>query len=502
MSGNKSKWLAVVALGAALWGAAPDMSFAKQRFVIDITSEPSSLDPHKQWNNDSYFVYRNIFDNLITRSDKGEIQPEIATSWKQVSDSVTEFQIRSDVKFHDGRPLTPEDVVFSVMRIIDAKFASPQRGQFNKIIKAEVSGPNLVRLTTDGPYPALLAQLVKLSIVPKHVVEAVGDAAFNLKPVGSGPYAFTEWTKGVAVSLKRHDAYWGRKGPFETAVFRAVRDGATRVANLQAGTADLVTMLDSDLARPLRNAPRAQALTALTERVAYVRLNTSKPPFDNPQVRQAVGLAMDRAGIVEGILGGFDKPLGQMLTPAHAGYAADLPAPGYDVKRAQALVKQAGAAAQAEIELATSPVFDQRVVQAIQQMLTEIGLKVKINMSDMASYLKRAQGGLDAVPQMSFGRWSCACQDADGVLFALLHSSSGWSGYRNPVTDKLLEDARQTLDVAQRNKAYREVSRIVIEQVPLIPLYQSAAIYGASKNLQWTPTPNESLFLNRMTWKP
>jgi len=359
-----------------------------------------------------------------------------------------------------------------------------------------------VRITTKNPYPALLAQLVKLSIVPKHVVEQVGDAAFNQKPVGSGPYAFVEWTKGVSVTLKSNQAYWGRKGPFETAVFRAVRDGSTRVANLQAGTADLITMLDSDLAKPLRNSARAQVLTALTERIAYVRLNTTKPPFDNKQVRQAVSLAMDRQGITEGILNGFDKPLGQMLTPSHQGYAADLPMPAYDVKRAQALVKQAGAAAQTEIELATSPVFDQRVVQAIQQMLTEIGLKVKINMSDMASYLKRAQGGIEAVPQMSFGRWSCACQDADGVLHALLHSSSGWSGYRNPITDKLLDDARQTLDVAKRNQAYREVSRIVLEEAPLIPLYQSAMLYGAAKNLQWTPTPNESLFLNRMSWKP
>jgi peptide/nickel transport system substrate-binding protein len=415
---------------------------------------------------------------------------------------VIEFQIRSDVVFHDGRKLTPEDVVFSVMRIIDPKFASPQRGQFNKITKAEVAGPNAVRLTTDGPYPALLAQLVKLSIVPRHAVEAMGDAAFNLKPVGSGPYAFVEWTKGVSVTLKRNDAYWGRKGPFETAVFRAVRDGSTRVANLQAGTADLATMLDSDLVKPLKSGQRVQVLSALTERVAYVRLNTTKAPLDNPQVRQAVSLAMDRAGITEGILGGFDKPLGQMLTPAHAGYATDLPMPPYDVKRAQALVKQAGAAAQVEIELATSPVFDQRVVQAIQQMLTEVGLKVKINMADMANYLKRAQGGIDVVPQMSFGRWSCACQDADGVLHALLHSSSGWSGFRDAKTDKLLDEARETLDVAKRNAAYRQVSQIVLEQAPLIPLYQSAMLYGAARNLQWTPTPNESLFLNRMTWKP
>ncbi len=477
------------------------MAQAKDRLTVDLVNEPSSLDPHVQWNPDSYFVYRNIFDNLLTRDDQGEITPQIATTWKQVSDTVTEFRIRTDVVFHDGQRLKPEDVVYSVQRIVDPKFASPQRGQFDSIVKAESVGADTVRLTTSKPYPALLAQLVKLSIVPKHVVEAVGKQAFNLQPVGSGPYRFQGWQRGVAVTLVRHDAYWGAKGPFPTVTFRAVPDAATRVANLQAGTSDLAVTLDSDLAQSLRRSSRAQVLSVPTERVAYIRLNTVKAPLDNLKIRRAVSLALDRQAMVDGILGGFDKPVGQMLTTAHVGYAANLPAPRYDVEAAKALVKEAGSAAQVEIELATSPVFDQRIVQAIQQMLTDVGLKVKINMSDMATYLKRAQGGLDQVPQISFGRWSCACQDADGVLFPLLHKSSSWSAFRNARADALLEEARSTLDAGKRLQAYRSVGEIVVSEVPLVPLYQSAALYGAAKGLQWKPTPSESLFINRMSWK-
>lgn len=474
---------------------------AKDRFTVDLVNEPSSLDPHVQWNPDSYFVYRNIFDNLLTRDDQGEITPQIATSWRQVSDTVTEFRIRTDVTFHDGQKLKAEDVVYSVQRITDPKFASPQRGQFDSIVKAEAVGADTVRLTTGKPYPALLAQLVKLSIVPKHVVEAVGKQAFNLQPVGSGPYRFQGWQRGVAVTLARNDAYWGTKGPFQNVTFRAVPDAATRVANLQAGTSDLGVTLDSDLAQSLKKSSRAQVLSVLTERVAYIRLNTAKPPLDNLKIRQAVSLALDREAMVEGILGGFDKPVGQMLTTAHVGYAPKLPAPRYDLSAAKALVKEAGSAAQIEIELATSPVFDQRIVQAIQQMLTDAGLKVKINMSDMATFLKRAQGGLEQVPQMSYGRWSCACQDADGVLFPLLHKSSAWSAFRNARADALLEEARSTVDAAKRLQAYQSVGEIVASEVPLVPLYQSAALYGAAKGLQWKPTPSESLSLNRMGWK-
>lgn len=495
------KRLVTAAFGLCIVLTSASALASRERFVVDLVNEPSSLDPHVQWNPDSYSVYRNIFDNLITRNNKGEIVPQIATSWKQVSDSVVEFQIRTDVLFHDGQKLTAEDVAYSVRRITDPKFGSPQLGQFDKITKAEVVNPTTVRLSTNGPYPALLAQLVKLSIVPKAVVEAVGKDAFNLKPVGSGPYVFQTWQRGVQVTLTRNDKYWGVKGPFPTAVFRAVPDASTRVANLQAGTSDLAVTLNSDLAAPLKNAPKVKVLAEPTERVAYVRLNPAKPPFDNDKVRQAVALAIDKAGLVDGILGGFDKPVGQMLTPAHAGWTPDLPPTPFDLKKAQALVKEAGAAAKTEIELATSPVFDQRIVQAIQQMLADAGLNVKINMSDMASYLKRAQGGPEVVPALSFGRWSCACLDADGVLFPLLHKSSSWSAYRNPKADQLLEAARQTLDAKRRVEAYRGVNQLVSQDNPLVPLYQSAAIYGAARGLEWQPTPDESLFLNRMSYK-
>src|ERR1700682_1083233 len=104
------------------------------RFVADIGNEPSSLDPQVQWNPDSYYVYRNIFDNLVTRDDSGKIVPEGATAWKYVSDTEIEFTLRNDIPFHDGSKLTGDDVVFSVKRIVDPKFASPQQGQFNKIV--------------------------------------------------------------------------------------------------------------------------------------------------------------------------------------------------------------------------------------------------------------------------------------------------------------------------------------------------------------------------------
>jgi len=487
-------------LVAAILACATPAIAGADRFVVDLAAEPSTLDPQLQWNPDSYYVYRNIFDNLVTRDDKGEIVPQIATAWRSLSETEIALTLRPDVTFHDGSQLTADDVAFSIARITDRGFASPQRGQFDKIVQAIPLSPTEIKLVTNGPYPALLAQLVKLSIVPKKVVEAVGKDAFNLKPVGSGPYKFETWQRGVAVTLTRNDSYWGTKGPFQTALFRAVPDSATRLANLQAGSADLGVGLDSDQLAQLKSSQRAKPLTALTERLAYLRLNPNRPPFDNPKIREAVARAVDKQGIIDGILGGQEKPIAQMLTPAHFGWAEGIEGPAYDPARAKALVAEAGAAARVTIPLTTAPFFDQRVVQVIQQQLHDVGLDVTIELIDTPSFLQRTQRGPVEAPVLAISRSSCACQDADGALYELFHAGSGWTIVENKEVDGLLDRARATRDPTSRLADYRKVHEIIAATLPVVPLYQTVAGYGAAKPVQFTPTPNESLFLNRIRW--
>ena len=429
-----------LALSVAIVGSALPMddARAKDLLVVDLVSEPSSLDPHRQWNPDSYYVYRNIFDNLLTRDNDGQIVPQIATEWENTSDTEIVFKIRDDVTFHDGEKLTAQDVAFSVNRIIDPSFGSPQLGQFNKIVSAEATGEYEVTLRTDGAYPVLLAQLVKLSIVPKHVVEEVGDDAFNASPVGSGPYKFANWQRGVSVRLDRNDDYWGDKGPFASAEFRAVPDAATRVANLQAGETDLAVTIDSDLAAQLEGSANAKTLSVLTERIGYLKLNPQRAPLDDKRVRQAIAQAIDKEGIVEGILGGYDAPVAQMATPSHFGYVEGIETYPYDPEAAKRLVEEAGAAGQT-ISFATSPTFDQRIVQALAQMISDTGLVAEIELTDIAAYLQRVQSAPADQPYLAFGRWSCACQDVDGVLHSLLYSSSSWSSLSDERIDGLLD---------------------------------------------------------------
>ncbi|CUX70162.1 MULTISPECIES: ABC transporter substrate-binding protein [Agrobacterium] len=492
--------LAAALLAATSLAAAVLPVGAKDLLVVDFIAEPSSLDPHVQWNTDSFNVYRNIFDNLLTRDDKGEIAPQIATEWKYLSDTEIEFKIRSDVKFHDGKQLTAEDVAFSIKRITDPKFASPQIGQFNQITDAVAKDPTTLIVTTKGPYPVLLAQLTKLSIVPKHVVEAVSKDEFNLKPVGSGPYKFEAWNRGVEVLVDRNDDYWGNKGAFPKVAFRAVPDGSTRIANLQSGASDLASNLNNDLADQLTASGQGKVLPVRGERLAFYSLNINKPPLNDKRIRQAIAHAIDKQGIVDGILGGFDVPLSQLTSPVSFGYSEGITPPEFSPEKAKALIAEVGDAAKTEFSLFTTPTYDQRVVQAIQQMLADVGLNVKIETTDMGNWMQQMQSGGATIPASAFGRWSCGCQDADGTLYSLLHSSSSWSTIKDERIDKALDEARTTIDPAKRLELYKTVHQIVANENYIIPLYQASVIYGAAKNVEFSPLPNENLFLNRIGW--
>ncbi len=497
------RWFALLVAAVIFAGVAPAQA-GRDNLVIDLVDEPSSLDPHVQWNPDSYNVYRNIYDNLLTRDDDGRIVPQIATAWRAISETEIEFDIRQGVKFHDGTPLTVEDVVFSVRRIINPEFRSPQLSQFNRIASVEAVGTDKVRIRTSGPYPVLLAQLVKLSIVSQAYVTRLGNEEFNRRPMGSGPYRFDSWQRGVRVVLVANAEYWGGRPSFPRVEFNAVPSVATRVADLRSGRADLVVTLGPDEARALQNDPRARPLSVLSERVAYFRINTIAGPTQDLRLRRAIAHAIDRALIVEALLGGFDRVVDQIGSPASFGYVEGIQGPRFDQAEARRLIREVGAPAQQELVLITSPVFDQRVVQAIQQMLIEVGLRVTISSSDMQTYLRRSTSGVANAANagdVAFGRWSCACQDLDGMLEPLYHSRSIWATYSNPEMDAALEAARSTLDPQVRLQHYRKVHELIARDVPAVPLYQAAILYGASRNLEWRPTPNESMFIARMRWR-
>ena len=487
-------------LGLLLTTPAWAQSATKATLVVDLANDAATLDPQVQWDSDSYAVYRNIFDNLVTRDATGKIVPQVATAWHYTTPTTVVFDLRPDIHFQDGSALTPEDVVFSIRRITNPAFQSPQLSQFDQITAADVTGPAQVTIHTQTPYPVLLAQLVKLSIVPEAYVKKVGDTAFNQAPLGSGPYRLVNWQHGVQVELAANAAYWRGHPPFEHVSFRVVPDGSTRIADLRSGRADIVRQITPDDAQSLKGATGLQVLATPTERVGYLFINAQSGPTKDVRVRQAIAMAVDRDSIISALLEGYAKPVNIMLTPASFGYVPEVKAWPFDPDRARALIKEAGASG-ATLTFLTSPAYDRRITEAVQQMLGDVGLKVSIVQLDQAGFLKRREGPPDDAGSLSQGRWSCACQDADGVIFPLFRTGSQWSKYSNPTFDAEVDAARSVIDPAQRMVHYRRAYEILHDDVPGLGLYQDYAIYGASNHLSWTPTPNEAFFLMDMSWK-
>ena len=272
-------FLMAVAVTAAL--AQP-----KETLTVDLPGDVATMDPHLQWDTESYTVYRNIFDNLVTRDVAGKIVPQVATAWQYTDDTTIVFDLRTDIAFQDGSRLTPDDVVFSVRRIINPALKSPQLSQFDQITSADITGPAQVTLHTKTPYPVLMAQLVKLSILPKAYVAKVGDQKFNQEPIGSGPYRLRAWQRGVQSVLDSVDTYWRGKPPFGTVTFRAVPEGPTGIADLRTGRADITRGLSPDDAESVKSEKSLQLLPIATERVAYLFINTLATPTKDKRVRR------------------------------------------------------------------------------------------------------------------------------------------------------------------------------------------------------------------------
>jgi peptide/nickel transport system substrate-binding protein len=477
---------------------------ATRPLVIDQPGDPATLDPGLQYDTTSYGVYRNIFDTFLGRDAKsGQIIPRLAKSWKTIDPTTWEFELQDGVKFHNGDALTSDDVKFSIDRMLDPNFKSPQFQNFSSIKEVVAVNPTTVRIITADPYPALLAQLVNLSIVPAKYTQEKGADALNTAPVGSGPYQFVEWRKGESVTLQANPNYWRGAPAIASVRFRAVPEPATRLADLQNGTADLVVGLDVDSIKQVQANTKLQVLSVNTERVAYIAFDPlGSGPTSKKEVRQAIVQTLDPKPISDALLAGQVSPVATYLTSLHEGYDPTISPYPHDPDGAKALLAKAGYPNGVSLTFLTSPAYDQRIVQAIQGQLEPVGINAEIQMVDQPTYLKKIQGSDHDWGDIRYGQWSCSCLDADGVIYPLFRTGSIWSSYTNPKFDSDVDQARTTLDEATRKQLYSDATRILQDDVVGDALWQVKALYGARASLAWQPTVDEQLFVFDMRDNP
>jgi peptide/nickel transport system substrate-binding protein len=470
--------------------------------TVDLQGDAATLDPGRQYDTNSYDVYRNIYDNLLHRNPQtSAIEPWIATQWRATTPTEWQFTIRHGVKFHDGSDLTAADVAASLERILDRQFNSPQYANFSAISTVRAAGPDTVVIVTSRPYPVLLAQLVNLSIVSAAYLRAHDQAYVNTHPMGSGPYQFVAWLRGDHVTLRSFGQHWRGRAEMDGVTFRAVPEDATRVADLQSGQAQLALGLTSDDVRTIKGDPKLQMLGGATERVAYLAFNAvGSSALRDGQAREAIAHAINRPALMQVLLSGYALPVTQFLTAKHLGYDPKLGGYDYNVAKSRQLLAAAGHAGGLTLVFTTSPTYDQRIVQAIQGQLQQAGITVRLQSYDFGTYLQKIQSPQHDWGDLRYGQWSCACLDADGVIYPLFHTGSIWSSFSDPSFDAAVDAARSTLDVHARTAEYATALQVLQKDVAGVPLWQVVALYGASRTLRWHPTVDEQLFVADMSF--
>lgn len=467
--------------------------------VVDQANSPATLDPGLQYDSDSYYVYRNIFDQLVRRDPTTlKIVPWVASSWSQTNPTTWVFNIRNGIKFSDGTPLTGADVAFSINRILSPSLASPQFANFSTISSATASGQT-VTIVTKAPSPTLLTYLTTLSIVPQAYVTKVGNQVFNLHPIGSGPYVLSKWVQGSEVLLTANKNYWAGKPPFPNVKFRTVPSAASRIADLQSGAADIALELSPDNATQIASISSLKVISAPTERIADLYMNSLVGPTTSLKVRQAIAYAIDYGSIIKNLEHGYAKAVKEVLTPASFGYTNSVPGFQYNPTKAKQLLAASGNP-HPTLVFPTSPSFSSAVVQAIQANLQAVGFTVNIVTTNQPTFLKKIQSPTHNWGSIRFGIWSCSCLDADGTIYPLFHTGSIWSSYSNPAFDQLVTAARTTLNTSQRKQDYRQAFAILQKDVPAVGMYQYYTIAGVKKNISWNPGPQETFFIPQIKW--
>lgn len=314
----------------------------------------SALDPAAFRGRETETVVRNIFDGLVTRKPDGTVVMELAESYVRVNPTTYVFTLREGPMFHNGEPVTAEDVVFTFERVLSpyglGDKASPRKGLLGPLNGVEALNARQVRFKLNHPFPHLLHALVHFQVVPKQYVQKVGETAFNWHPVGAGPFKFAGGTLETEVRLQRFDGYYGGSpdlppvGPakFKHAVFLPIADDQERVDALLDGQAHIAQGLPMDRIKSLRSKSDIGLFSVEGTRSYQIELNNGKSPFNDMRTRMAVNLALDWETIIKTVYHGYGKRLPTCFLPSGFGFNEAIAPLPHDPQTARGLLRAAG----------------------------------------------------------------------------------------------------------------------------------------------------------------
>lgn len=496
---------------AAILGATVSTAALAQTLTIGVRAGPESIDPHFTATGTHAEALKHVFDTLVWSGDQLQLEPRLALSWKPIKDDVWEFKLRPNVKFHDGSDFTAEDVKFSIERVPVVAGPNPTTIYVRRVKEVKIVDPLTIQIVTDGPAPNLPNDFIRLFVVSHKAAAGLtkdsANEAFNSgkAAIGTGPYKFVSWTPKDQLVLDRFDGYWGGAEPWARHVRKELPNDAARVAQLKAGQVDLIVRAPASDVATLKRDPKLTITTVNTVYVFNVELDMRdkspqisakdgsalpKNPLQDPKVREAIDLAIDRPALVEIAMEGLGSPVNQLVTPGIAGFNKALPPRKYDVARAKALMEEAGYPNGFKLGFAfTSDRLpgDRTVGTSIAQMLARIGIDVAANAQPGAVFFPaRIRGDFS----MSMSGWGTLTGEANYTLSSVVHSNDPAKklgafnvlAYKNEKLDKLIEDAAVELDETKRNDLLSQANAIVAEDRPRLPIVAVGSAWAMQKS--------------------
>lgn len=500
----------------------PGLASAKSGGVLKFGRSADSLflDPVLNDRNSDIWILNNLYETLLVPSRDGkELQPGLAREWSVSGDGLSiTLQLRSGVKFADGTPMTVEDVIWSLDRA-----RNPDNGTWTDFLTSidhvAASGDDAVVVTLKRRDPTILAALATFNaaIMPKTLFlsqDGDDDSAkatrFADHPVGTGPFMLTEWTRNSKMVLKRNPHYWGKDEngtqlPYLDEIhMEIVPDDAARILKLQAGELDLIELVPFSRVAELKADPKIEmVLFPSTTTFNLVMNNREKNAAGNPnpmhdvRVRQAMNHAVDKSGLLAVAMSGIGTPSGSLMSAATPlSIANGSPAYPFNLEKAKSLMAEAGYADGFEVAIMTlaGSADDIQMATTVQQMWSQIGIRLKIDLVDIATRTSRYRAGdFD----MRSVQWTNDINDPSQMALYYAYSpttDSFHSGYRDEEVERLFLAAQEEMDTGKRGELFAELQKRYIAAAPIVFLVETplaAAMTPAVKGFVQLPLGNQ-----------
>lgn len=451
-------------------------------------SDQTTYDPYKTADQNEWEDMYGIYDQLFREEADGSVVPNLVTEYF-FSDDGTELTmgIRDDVTFHNGEPLTVDDVVFSLNTAIASSFTT----KFTSVMDhAEKVDDSTVKLVLKHAYSPILGCLVSAStsIVPQAVYEADPDS-FTASPIGSGPYMVSEIVKGERYVYEAYPDYWRGEAPIKTVVARVIPDGNAALMALESGELDVMQPnQDYSDRQAIEDNPNLVYYTAPQACTFLIGFNNARGIFSDKRMREAVAIAIDKEEIALGATNGYATPTDVGITPICPQTPQDFKGLERDVERAKQLVAEAGYPDGVDVTMRIISASNySKPAEVVQAQLKEIGINVSIEAMERASWFDICYTGGDF--DITIYANPVQVIDADFGAYPFMHSSeanggNNYMGINIPELDDLLDRARLSTDEEERKELYLQVCEIVRDESLFVPMYTGERTYAAVKELQ------------------